>query len=283
VLLGGQLVAAALYASAAVGFARRADRRGDELLAWLAIACVLGAFSRVNYFLFPSLYSDWVYVGDLFRLLFYVVLLAAALREITRYWEGIAAAAALEERRLIAREVHDGLAQELAYVARALPLLDGPSAADVRERVRAAVARARNESRRLIQTLAAAGEPMDVLVARAVGDAADRWGIELEFSLGEGLRAEGARRDALLRIAAEAVTNVGRHSGARAAHVVLEPEGARVRLRVSDDGCGFDPAAPVADRQSFGLVSMHERAVAVGGRLDVRSELGRGTTVEAVV
>ena len=284
-LLGALLVVGGLYAAAAVGFARRAERRQDDFLGWLAVGCVLAAFSLVNYFLFPSLYSDWVYVGDLFRLLFYVVLLVAALREITRYWEAISAAAALEERRLIAQDLHDGLAQELAYVRRALPLLDDPAvAAGARDRMQAAVARAQDESRRLIRVLTSApDEPVDVLVAHAARDAAERWGIELELDLAQDLRAVGARREAIMRIAAEAVTNVGKHSGADAARVALERAGERLRLRISDDGHGFDPTAPAGDRHSFGLVSMRERAVAVGGTLGVTSEPEEGTTIEAIL
>jgi signal transduction histidine kinase len=285
VLLGGQLVAAGLYTTAAVGFTRRADRWGDEFLGWLAIGCVLGAFSRANYFLFPSLYSDWVYVGDLFRLLFYIVLLAAALREIMRYWEEISIAAALEERRQIARDVHDGLAQELAYLTRALQLLeDSSTAGGVLERARAAVVRAQDETRRLMRVLTApTGEPVQTLVARAAGDACDRWGIDLVLDLADGVHAEGARRETLLRVVSEAVTNVGRHSGANSARVLLEPSGARARLVVRDDGVGFDPAVPVTERGSFGLVSMRERVTRLGGTVTVSSQPEQGTTIEVIV
>jgi signal transduction histidine kinase len=246
---------------------------------------VLGAFSRANYFLFPSLYSDWVYVGDLFRLLFYVVLLAAALREIMRYWEEISIAAALEERRQIARDVHDGVAQELAYLTRALALLeDSSTAGGTLERARAAVVRAQDETRRLIRVLTApTGEPVQALVARAAGDACDRWGIDLVLDLADGVHAEGARRETLLRVVSEAVTNVGRHSGANSAHVTLEPSGARARLVVSDDGVGFDPAVPVTGRGSFGLVSMRERVTRLGGTVTVSSQPEQGTTVEVIV
>ena len=45
------------------------------------------AFARLNYFLYPSFYSDWVYIGDAFRLLFYLLILLAVIREIGRYWQ----------------------------------------------------------------------------------------------------------------------------------------------------------------------------------------------------
>jgi two-component system, NarL family, sensor kinase len=83
---------------------------------------------------------------------------------------------------------------------------------------------------------------------------------------------------ALYRIAQEALQNVVKHAGASAASVVLRCDPGLVSLRITDDGAGFypDAAAP-----GFGLSGMAERAELVGGRLDVRSGPGRGTTVEA--
>jgi signal transduction histidine kinase len=107
---------ALLYGTAAAGFFRRSRRAGEEFLGWLAIAAVLAAASHVNYLLYPSLYSSWVHVGDVFRLCFYAVLLAGSMREIWSYWRALPAAAVAEERRRIARDLHNGLAQELVYL-----------------------------------------------------------------------------------------------------------------------------------------------------------------------
>src|SRR4029079_727747 len=60
-VLASQVVAMALYATAAFGFARRARRTADELMTWLAAAATIAVFSRLNYFLFPSGNSEWVY------------------------------------------------------------------------------------------------------------------------------------------------------------------------------------------------------------------------------
>ena len=105
-----QLAVALLYLLAALGFARRHRLTSDELSGWLAIACILSGASRVNYFFHPSVHSNWVYTGDVFRVGFYLVLLIGAAREIASYWTSVVAAASLEERRLLARDVHDGLA-----------------------------------------------------------------------------------------------------------------------------------------------------------------------------
>jgi signal transduction histidine kinase len=77
------------------------------------------------------------------------------------------------------------------------------------------------------------------------------------------------------------VTNAARHGDAGLVRVELE-NGTGIKLRIVDDGRGFDAAAATRQRRSggFGLVSMSERARAVGGVLHVESERGAGTTVE---
>jgi signal transduction histidine kinase len=73
-----------------------------------------------------------------------------------------------------------------------------------------------------------------------------------------------------------------RHSGAWAAQVALRYEDGRTHLSVSDQGCGFDPAAPHSAR-SVGLDSMAERAAALGGDLAVESAPGQGTTIRVTI
>ena len=280
-LLAAQLAGMGLYCFAAIGFGRKARAVGDVLMKWLAVAAIFGAFARLNYFLYPSLYTDWVYSGDFFRLVFYSAILAAAGREISSYWETLSQTAVLEERRRLARDLHDGLAQELAFIGRNLRRLDGGDEAVAR--ASASAARALSESRRAIAALTKPlDEPFEVTLGDAARETAEREGTSVDLALAPGIELDYQRRDALIRIACEATANAARHGGARHVRVEVADSGRRVRLRVSDDGRGFDPAAPPRVG-GFGLTSMRERAHALGGSFDVQSRPGAGTTVEVVV
>ena len=85
-LIVSHLLGGGCFLAAAVTFTVDARRDDDELLRWLGPACVLGRFARVNYMLFPSLYSGWLYTGDLLRTGCYLLLLVGAAREISQYW-----------------------------------------------------------------------------------------------------------------------------------------------------------------------------------------------------
>jgi signal transduction histidine kinase len=279
VLLAGQVLLVALFLAASVGFTRRAGREHSRLIAGLAVASVFGAFARLNYFLYPSLYSDWVHTGDGFRLAYYVMILIAAAREITTYWRARMEVAVLEERRRIARDLHDGVAQELAFIRRNLRRLDRDSG--VKERIEAATARALDESRDAIAILAEVpDDPFETVLAEAALDVAAREGGRVVLSLAPGVEVTPAQREGLVRIASEAITNAIRHGGAKVVRVRLTGRNG-VRLSVIDTGRGFDPDTVPPGR--FGLIGMQQRAEAVGGRLRLRSTPGEGTHVEVVL
>jgi signal transduction histidine kinase len=267
--------------SASRPIARCSQRSGDEFLGWLSAAAVLAAAAHLNYFLHIPLYSQSVHIGDGFRLCFYAVLLAGSLRAIWSYWSARSAAAILEERRRIARDLHDGLAQELVYLARNLDSLDPPdedTGGDTVDRLRRAVERAQFESRRAVSALTApAGQAVETALGHAAGETAERLGVGLDLDLVPGVRLPTARAEALVRIACEAITNAARHSGSPRVRLSLHSDGSLVRLRVSDSGCGFNIAAAVS---GFGLVSMRERAHSVGGELRISSAAGQGREVE---
>ena len=266
-LLGTQIVGVLLFLAAALGFIQRGERDRDELMRWFAAGAALSAFARFNFFLFPSLYSDWVFTGDFLRLGFCLLLLAGAAREIGSYWRRLASMAVLEERRRIARELHDGVAQELAYIV-----------AESTGSLAAAAERALDESRRAIAALTrAVDEPLEVALVQAAEEVAGRVGVQLRVDVCEGAKVSPDEREALIRIVREAITNAGRHGGATSVSVELT-NGHGTLLRIADDGSGFDPRHTRVG--GFGLVSMRERAEALGGRFTLSSEDGGGTKIE---
>jgi signal transduction histidine kinase len=276
-----QLVATVFYGAATVGFRRDSRRLGDEFLGWLAAAGALAAFSHLNYSLYAHPYEQLVHVGDIFRILSYAMLLIGSMREISSYWHALGEAAMSEERERIARELHDGLAQELACLARNLDSFDGERSAETYTLLRAAVERAQRESRQIVSHLAPPGvEPLDVALAKAASESAERFGVGLQLGLALGVKVSAMQQEALVRIAREAVTNAARHSGADQVDLKLERDGSRLRLRVSDRGRGFDPSVTGG---GFGLVSMRQRAGSVGCELRISSALGEGSEVEVTM
>ena len=276
---GFQLGLTLLYILAALGYARRNRLTNDELSLWLSIAFILSAASHVNYFFHPAALSNWVYTGDVFRLGFYLALLIGAAREIASYWTSVIAAASLEERRRLARDVHDGLAQEISFIARNVRLLSERGAEpQLVDRILRGVARAQEESRRVVGALAARpDEPLDQALAQAVQEAAQRYGASVDMELASGIALSPREREAVIRIASEAVANAAQHSGAEVLRIYMERADAGVRLGVEDDGSGFEEDEP---HRGFGLVTMKDRAEALGGKLNIDSRRGGGTKVE---
>lgn len=276
-LLIAQLFGALAFAVASVGFAMQASRRRDALLLWLGPACALAAFARVNYFLFPSLYSDWLYAGDLLRTASYAVLLIGAAREISNHWSGWATATVLDDRRRLARELHDGVVQELGYI-RSTATMAVPDAARRAELV-GACDRAIDEARAAVEALGRSpDEPLGFVLHRAARQVADRYGGRVLVDLDDSVHVGHTQRHALVRITREAVSNAIRHGRAESVCVRLERCGEQVRLAVQDDGHGFDPATS-SRGTGYGLTSMRERAAALPAAFTIESQTGVGTTV----
>jgi len=277
-----QLLIVALFTAASIAYLRRAEEDHDTFMTWLAIAAALRVFSGIDYSFSATLEAGWLYTGDVFRMLFYFALLAAAAGEVTRYWNASREAAVLDERQRIARDLHDGLAQELAFIVRrAHRAVEKGLLADDARQIANAGERALDESRRVIATLTRPlDEPLDVVLSEAVKGVADRVGATVALSLDPDVHVAPDVREALVRIAREAVTNAARHGDARLVRVELE-NGDGLRLRIVDDGRGFDSHSTRRRRSGgFGFTSMAERARAIGGTLHVTSRRGTGTAVE---
>ncbi|WP_432939971.1 sensor histidine kinase [Kribbella sp. CA-253562] len=277
-LLAAQLVTLVSFAAAAVAFTIQARNRDDVLLRWLGPACALGAMARLNYLVFPSTGADWIYSGDVLRTGCYLLLLIGAGREISRYWSAQAEAAVAEDRRRLAREMHDGVLQELGYIRSELAAFATVDEARV-GRIVGASERALDEARQMLVALGrAADEPLAQALHRAVEQIAERYGVKLALELDDSVAADGAQRHALVRIARE--FNAVRHGRAEHVRVVLGENSEGRFLEVTDDGTGFAPDRRTADDPGFGLISMRERAAALPGTFGIDSQPGAGTKVE---
>jgi len=280
-LLAAHAFTALSFVVASVAFTARAGRRDDELLRWLGPAWGLAAFARLNYVLFPSLYSDWIYTGDLLRTGCYLLLVLGAAREIGRYWTAQARAAVLEDRRRLARELHDGVVQELGYIRAVTGTM--PSAAAVVPDIIASCDRALDEARAAVDALGRSpNEPLGFVIHRAAREVVERYDRQLEVDLDDSVTANVDQRHALVRITREAVSNALRHGDARRVSIRLSHDHIGHRLVVEDDGRGFDIGAVPQRSTGYGLTSMRDRAQALPGSLTIESAPGRGTKVGVV-
>lgn len=280
VLLVAQGFTAVSFFVASVSFTIQAVRRHDELVRWLGPACALAGFARVNYSLFPSLYSGWLYTGDLLRTGCYLLLLVGAAREVGQYWSASAQVAVLDDRRRLARELHDGVVQEVGYIRAEARTMSGDETP--RQNIVDACDRALDEARAAVDALGrSAEEPLGYALHRAARDVAERHGGRVVVELDDAVDAEPSQRHALMRITREAVSNALRHGVAERVQVSLERDPVGRRLVVRDDGRGFD--VPEASRGTgFGMTSMRERALGLPGSFEVESAPGGGTTVVVV-
>jgi signal transduction histidine kinase len=277
-LLAAQALSAACFLLAAIAFTRKSLRRHDELLRWLGPACALAAFSRLTYMLFPSLYTDWLYAGDVLRTGCYLLLLVGAARELARYWSARATLAVLEDRRRLARELHDGVLQELAYIrSESLSL---PATAPAKGHIVSASDRALDEARAAVHALGrSSDEALGFVLHRAAQEVAERFEVDLEVDLDGSIQVSRDQLHALTRITREAVSNAARHGEADRVSLQLGRTGRQRSLVIQDDGTGFDVAAAFETSTGYGLVSMRERADALPGRLCLTAERGAGSRV----
>lgn len=191
------------------------------------------------------------------------------------------------ERMVVAYEIHDGLAQDLAAARMQLEALRQKLAARPQEAPEAldAVAeqleRAMREARRLVHGL----RPLEVdeagvaaAIGQLVGEAAAAGGPAVEFH--HRLDSPHLPRlveNTLLRAAQEGLANARRHSRSDKVRVDLVQHGGTVRLQIRDWGCGFDPDE--VREGSFGLEGIRQRARMLGGQARIESAPGRGTSV----
>jgi signal transduction histidine kinase len=204
--------------------------------------------------------------------------------------ETIAERARQDERDRIARDLHDDVIHQLAFLAIDLDQLrqqtDACQPTTVGQRLVAALAQLKAIGS-TVRNVAHALKPSSVSdLGPAVRDLCrevnSRYDLDVHFSyVPEAPAVRGALALALFRIAQEALRNVVTHSGAR--HVTVEIAGRldTLHLTIADDGRGFDRKA--SDAGGIGLANMRERLDPFNGRLSIRSEPLKGTRIEVSV
>jgi signal transduction histidine kinase len=201
-----------------------------------------------------------------------------------------------DERKRIARELHDDLQQTLAAImweaaairARlrvALPDLL-PALSRIDKLSNAAVFSTRrivNDLRpQMLEDLGLVAA-LEALAVRFTGQTAIPCHVEAEEPEGEMEGLSSLAATCLFRVAQESLTNVAKHADAHRVRMQLLPSGnSRLTLRIHDDGKGLGPEDRTKP-QSFGLLGMSERVHAIGGTLQIHSEPGAGTTIEVEV
>jgi two-component system sensor histidine kinase DegS len=205
-------------------------------------------------------------------------------------------AVAANERRKIAQEIHDGIAQELTGIVltleacqRALdrdPAVLTVSLAKAAREARATLADVRQY---MAQLRANEGGEINLpsTVARLIDDVRRQTGLRVEMEENGGERElEPPLERAVVRIVGESLRNIAQHAHAKTAKLRLAYGQKEISVIVEDDGVGFDiePAmANAAESGHFGLAGMRERAESIGGTLTVLSQPGQGAVVTATL
>ena len=274
----------------------RTHRRQSILLSY---ALFIGALAQIQFAVVPPSYLGLVSAGDVLRVAFYASLVLvfdadtlSTLRElrlsrgkIEELREAEMTQAVLEERSRLAREIHDGLAQELwlaklrfgrllKAVGRDQAELDREAAA-LSGAIDSAIAEARLA---VIAMNVRPGQSHDLeaALARYVHDVTERLDLPVSFLVERPAPPLSVNAsEQILRAVHEALHNVRKHADASSASVVLGGDDGIVRVSVSDDGRGIQPGDVSG---GYGLKNMRERVEALGGRLRIESP-GTGTLI----
>jgi signal transduction histidine kinase len=298
------LLCAALFALAAVAYLRRTTPRGAIPAPFFVMGCILAAFAQAHFALAPVTFTGVVATGDVLEFGFFAVLFVGLQRatredlstlreshELLRESRAAEVADAESRQRMrLARELHDGLVQQLWAASldfEQLRSLIGGGDRSVRhqaDRVGHSLSAAATEARRTLHVLRSS-EPAvaalaDVLPGR-LRELYERWGYTTELhDDGSLAQINGALTAELVRICDEALTNIQKHADATAVRITVGRTDEGIALSISDNGRGFTPRR---QHSGVGLVGMRERAARIGARLTIESADGDGTRVTLVV
>jgi len=297
-----QAVSAALFLVGVILYRRSYLRDGPVADGYLAVAMLIGAFAEIHFYFYPGVYGGLVTTSEALRLAFFVVLLAGinaesrsdlrALRSayaaLDRMRISEAERATLEERTRLARELHDGLAQDLWFaklkherLVAYVPDDQKELAQEVTQAIDSAIA----EAKQAVVTMRAGDDrerPLGELMSHTIDDFAARSGVRADFSAADLPESLPPRTQVeLLRILQEALTNVRKHADATVVRVSADLQEDTFHMVIIDNGRGFRPEE--TSGEGLGVQGMKERARLMGGELRVMSEPSGGTTVDLVV
>jgi PAS domain S-box-containing protein len=209
------------------------------------------------------------------------------LRELSAHLEGVRE----EERKRIAREIHDELGQTLTALRMDVSLARlgfGESSPQLMARLQSMtqlVDRTIKTARHVTSSLRPGALDLGIVAALEwlVEEFIEYAGIPCELVLGDGdIELNEFTATAVFRIIQESLTNIARHARASQVEIIVTRSADQLCFEVRDNGKGFDPGA-VASRKSFGLVGMRERVAMMEGDFELDSEPGQGTRIRVCV
>jgi signal transduction histidine kinase len=280
------LAAGGLLLVAGAAFLSRAEGE-DGSAGLMAGVCFLFAGAGLSYLVLPTVPTGSVTPGDGLRLAAYALLLVVAVRKQRQMSDHVARAAIRAERQRLARDLHDGLAQDLAVIAIHAQRFDAEIGPE--HPLTIAAGRALAVARGAIVDLSASGALTTRAALRHVADElAARFGVAVTVHV-EATEAGVASddlnrsdREHVVRIVREAIVNAIRHGHARHIEITFDCREGDLLLRVSDDGRGIAHPTPRL-ASGFGMAAMRARAQSLGGRLTTRQRRAGGTELEVLV
>ena len=288
VFLFGALVYRRLYAE-----------EREAASAAMSLGLLVATFAQIHAAIEPGTHSARMTSEEILRLVMYGVILAGiavqtgadvrrivrADRDLERMRQIEMEREALEDRERLAREIHDGIAQDLwltklAFGQLRAKLPDDPGlerlADDVDTALQTAVATTRHAIS-WMQSAAISPSAFGDALVRIAEDFTNRFGLQVQVVADEAPSLEPSVQVELLRITQEALRNTLKHANTSRATVTLSVTDRWMELVIADEGRGFDmDHVPIG---SFGLMTVSRRAEVIGARLDVTSRPGAGTRV----
>lgn len=272
-------IAPLVYAAGAL--ARQQREKADHAIAMLAAATLLLAAASLSELVTRSLAPGRIGADEALRLLAFSLILAAAVVLERRVRRRLTRSAALAERRRVASDLHDGLAQDLAVIAAHGPTIAREMGDD--HPVVVAARRALAISRSTISELAdPEGATAHESLEAVAQELSDRFDVTIAVDAQLEVDLEPGAREHVSRIAREAIANAARHGRAQTVVVSLTRAEQGIALRVVDDGCGIVRPDRDFAHEGFGLRSVRERTAALGGSMRVGPAQRGGTQLEVV-